>query len=92
MTNSADPDQLASSEAKYLDLHCLQRQGISGFSRIRVNSTLYSKSFDRSLSEKELMVYTGKIQICLCICTVCSSFSLALTFCTLTAKCQQTAY
>ena len=23
MTNSADPDQLASSEAKYLDLHCL---------------------------------------------------------------------
>ena len=26
MTNSADPDQLASD----LDLHCLQRQGISG--------------------------------------------------------------
>ena len=33
MANSADPDQLASSEA---DLHCLQRQGISGFSRTRV--------------------------------------------------------
>ena len=33
MANSADPDQLASS-----DLHCLQRQGISGFSRTRVNS------------------------------------------------------
>ena len=33
MTNSADPDQLAS-----LDLHCLQRQGISGFSRTRVKS------------------------------------------------------
>ena len=32
MANSADPDQLASD----LDLHCLQRQGISGFSRIRV--------------------------------------------------------
>ena len=31
MTNSADPDQLASS-----DLHCLQRQGISRFSRTRV--------------------------------------------------------
>ena len=33
MANSADPDQLASSE----DLHSLQRQSISGFSRIRVN-------------------------------------------------------
>ena len=31
MANSADPDQLAD-----LDLHCLQRQGISGFSRTRV--------------------------------------------------------
>ena len=36
MANSADLDQLASSEAD-LDLHCLQRQGISGFSRTRVN-------------------------------------------------------
>ena len=32
MANSADPDQLASE----LNLHCLQRQGISGFSRTRV--------------------------------------------------------
>ena len=32
MTNSVDPDQLASD----LDLHCLQRQDISGFSRTRV--------------------------------------------------------
>ena len=32
MTNSADPDQLATD----LDLHCLQRQGITGFSRTRV--------------------------------------------------------
>ena len=32
MTNSANPDQLASS-----DLHCLQSQGISRFSRTRVN-------------------------------------------------------
>ena len=36
MANSADPDQLASSEATDLDLHCLQRQHISGFSRTRV--------------------------------------------------------
>ena len=34
MTNSADPDQLATD----LDLHCLQRHGISGFSRTRVKS------------------------------------------------------
>ena len=34
MANSADPDQLPTD----LDLHCLQKQGISGFSRIRVNS------------------------------------------------------
>ena len=33
MANSADPDQVASNE---LDLHCLQRQGIFGFSRTRV--------------------------------------------------------
>ena len=39
MANSADPDQLASSEPTDLDLHCLQRQGISGFSRTRVNKT-----------------------------------------------------
>ena len=36
MTNSVDPDQLASEEAD-LDLHCLQRQGISRLSRTRVN-------------------------------------------------------
>ena len=33
MANSVDPDQLA-----YLDLHCLQMQGISGFSRTRVKN------------------------------------------------------
>ena len=36
MTNSADPDQLVSLKPTDLDLHCLQRQGISGFSRTRV--------------------------------------------------------
>ena len=37
MTNSADPDQLASSEKPTdLDPHCLQRQGISRFSISRV--------------------------------------------------------
>ena len=37
MANSADPDQLASSKKPTdLDLHGLQRQDISGFSRTRV--------------------------------------------------------
>ena len=38
MANSADPDQLASSTD--LDLHCLQRQGISAISRTRVKKLL----------------------------------------------------
>ena len=37
MANSADPDQLASSD---LDLDCLQMQGISGFSMTRVKTGL----------------------------------------------------
>ena len=43
MTNSADPDQLASwlfQKPTDLDLLCLHRQGISGFSRIMVNICL----------------------------------------------------
>ena len=36
MVDSADPDQLASEEATDLDLHCLQRQGPSEFSRTSV--------------------------------------------------------
>ena len=38
MANSADPVQLASSD---LDLHCLQKQGISRFSRTRVKKNIY---------------------------------------------------
>ena len=34
MTNSADPDQLASSEDLDLDLHCLLRQGMSCLARV----------------------------------------------------------
>ena len=38
MANSAVPDQLSSSQKPIdLDLHCLQRQAISWFSRIRAN-------------------------------------------------------
>ena len=39
MANSADPDQLASLQKPTdLDLHCLQRQGISGIGRTRVKT------------------------------------------------------
>ena len=38
MANSVDPDQLASKTD--LDLHCLQRQGISGFSITKINPAL----------------------------------------------------
>ena len=39
MANSADPDLLASEKPTNLDLHCLQRQDIYGFSRTRVKLT-----------------------------------------------------
>ena len=45
MANSEDPDQLASKKPTDLDLHCLQRQGISGSSRTRVNPK-YKCSFN----------------------------------------------
>ena len=47
MTNSADPDQLASS-----DPHCLQRQGISGFGRTRVKSQVKVKLCPKNLHDK----------------------------------------
>ena len=39
MANSADPDQLASKKPTDLDIHCLQGQDISRFSRTRVKAT-----------------------------------------------------
>ena len=47
MTNNADPDQKPTD----LDLHCLQRQGISRFSRTRVNDILMGH-FVSSLRER----------------------------------------
>ena len=38
MADSADPDLLASEKPTDLDLHCLQRQGISGFGMTRVTN------------------------------------------------------
>ena len=48
MANSADPGQLASSEANCLDLHRLQRQRISRFSRTRVRMPLPLLIFSQS--------------------------------------------
>ena len=50
MANGADKDQMAFST---LDLHCLQRQGISGFSRIRANFEISTGPFD-SLSHFQI--------------------------------------
>ena len=43
MTNSADPDQLASSEPADLDLHCLIRQGMSCSAREGLNEKKKTK-------------------------------------------------
>ena len=40
MTNSADPDQLASSKPTDLDLHCLLRQGMSCSAREGLTQTV----------------------------------------------------
>ena len=58
MTNSADPDQLASSEANFdLDLHCLLRQGMSCSAKegLRETSFVTSCLFSahQASSEKE---------------------------------------
>ena len=66
MANSADPDQLASTD---LDLHCLQKQGISGFSRTRVNMQCNSfetiikwlNAISRSLAQTENFSYDNVI-------------------------------
>ena len=54
MANSADPDQLASSEAD-LDLHCLQMQGISRFSRTR-DLLIITKFYYLNVKEDYLMI------------------------------------
>ena len=43
MANNTDPDQKPTD----LDLHCLQRQGISGFSRTRVKGNGYASYSQR---------------------------------------------
>ena len=52
MTNSANPDQLASSEATDLALYSSQSQGISGLSRTRNKITLQASKGVRLILNK----------------------------------------
>ena len=56
MANSADSDQLAYLKPTDLDLHCLQRQGISGLSRKRVNLPDVYKLFPLKALLKTVML------------------------------------
>ena len=59
MANSADPDQL--EKPTDLDLHCLQRQGLSGFSKTRVK---FSNAFSITalILNKSFLLY---VKMCL---------------------------
>ena len=61
MANSADPDQLASSD---LDLHRLQRQDISGFSRTRVKVFLYLRKLDKVISGSCILLAGTNLSTC----------------------------
>ena len=64
MTNSTDPDQLLQKPTD-LDLHCLQRLGIAGFSRTRINTNsclfLTSERFFEDRFETELHQFKESI-------------------------------
>ena len=63
MTNRTDLDQLASQKPTGLDLHCLQRQGMSGFSRTRIKEKLEeNKHF---LGENIMFMYMDLGLLCL---------------------------
>ena len=65
MANTADSDQLASD----LDLHCLQRQGISGFSRTRVKIKFsQEKRFAIVCSVNIKVYFLGKIRKVFSVC------------------------
>ena len=59
MVNSADPDQLASEE----DLNCLQRQGLSGFSRMRVKTYIRNWCRPRSNQPKLFAIQSALLDI-----------------------------
>ena len=53
MANSVDQDQSASYKSVDLDLHCLQRQGISGLSKTRVKVYEQINAYNKYFRERE---------------------------------------
>ena len=68
MTNSADPDRWLLQKTTDLDLHCLQRQSISGFSRTRVNdsneNTLFCLILVGSVFRSTIKIVAVAVEIC----------------------------
>ena len=60
MANSVDPDQL--------DLHCLQKQGMSGFSRTMVQTIFDFRGMDKfeilASSSQRQKSFAGKSSLC----------------------------
>ena len=57
MANSVDPDQLASSEANWSRSTLFAKQGISGFSRTRVNLHMLEETFWLAVAHSIYLVY-----------------------------------
>ena len=62
MANSADPDQKPTD----LDLHCLQRQSLSGFSRTRVKTFQKLRLLlkERICYQREQLLLKERIFVC----------------------------
>ena len=73
MANSADPDQLA--KPPDLDLHCFQRQDISGFSRTSVKTIYFIPYiFRANFAFYAVISYNTKCRLrssLFCVCSVC---------------------
>ena len=84
MTNIADPDQSASTEANWSGTTMLQRKGISGFSRTRFMSVNHpwSKSFIINVFSDNLMIPTYILYS-----SFCNSWQTLQSY-TLYVKCQ----
>ena len=61
MANSADPDQLASSEANWSGSTLFAKQDISGFSRTRINAYLAIGRFNRRQTDAFFSYFSKKL-------------------------------
>ena len=72
MANSADPDQLASSEANWSGSTLFAKQDISGFSRTRVKGQIFLKTHPkRSIQENILFTHKNMLSPKVTICIKC---------------------